>query len=86
MNEVRIWVVGLGTVGQWLLREIKAQASTFAEKYGFTPKDVGVANARDGSYTTRTASTRIPFSKTDWFHSTRHWWSGEVIIERGFRG
>lgn len=48
MKEVRIWVVGLGTVGRWLLREIQAQASTFAKRYGFTPKVVGVANARNG--------------------------------------
>jgi homoserine dehydrogenase len=48
MKEVRIWVVGLGTVGQWLLRAMHAQAPRLAARYGFIPKVVGVANARDG--------------------------------------
>jgi homoserine dehydrogenase len=48
MRDVRIWVVGLGTVGQWLLREMKAQAPRLTGRYGFSPKLVGVANARDG--------------------------------------
>ena len=48
MKDVRIWVVGLGTVGRWLLREIYAQGSRFRNQYGFAPNVVGVANARDG--------------------------------------
>lgn len=48
MKEVRIWVVGLGTVGQWLLRAMHVQAPRLADRYGFVPKVVGVANARDG--------------------------------------
>lgn len=48
MKEVRIWVVGLGTVGQWLLRAMHVQAPRLAGRYGFVPKVVGVANARDG--------------------------------------
>ena len=48
MREVRIWIVGLGTVGQWLLRALDSQASRLADRYGFDPKVVGVANARDG--------------------------------------
>jgi homoserine dehydrogenase len=48
MKEVRIWVVGLGTVGQWLLRALHEQAPRLAGRYGFVPKLVGVANARDG--------------------------------------
>jgi homoserine dehydrogenase len=48
MKEVRIWIVGLGTVGQWLLRAMHSQAPTLAGRYGFVPKVVGVANARDG--------------------------------------
>jgi homoserine dehydrogenase len=48
MKEVRIWVVGLGTVGQWLLRSLHEQAPRLAGRYGFVPKVVGVANARDG--------------------------------------
>jgi hypothetical protein len=41
-------VVGLGTVGQWLLRAVHAQMPRLASRYGFVPKVVGVANARDG--------------------------------------
>jgi homoserine dehydrogenase len=48
MNEVRVWIVGLGTVGQWVIHAMHAQASRLAERYGFVPKVVGVANARDG--------------------------------------
>jgi homoserine dehydrogenase len=48
MREVRIWVVGLGTVGQWLLRAMHARAPRLACRYGFVPNIVGVANARDG--------------------------------------
>lgn len=48
MKEVRIWIVGLGTVGQWLVRALQAQAPRLADRYGFVPKVVGVANARDG--------------------------------------
>ena len=48
MKEVRIWIVGLGTVGQWLLRAMHVQAPRLADRYGFVPKVVGVANARDG--------------------------------------
>ena len=48
MKEVRIWIVGLGTVGQWLLRALHAQSPRLVDRYGFVPKVVGVANARDG--------------------------------------
>jgi homoserine dehydrogenase len=48
MNEVRLWVVGLGTVGQWLLRAVHSHTPRLASRYGFVPKVVGVANARDG--------------------------------------
>lgn len=48
MKEVRIWVVGLGTVGQRLLRAMHVQAPRLADRYDFVPKVVGVANARDG--------------------------------------
>lgn len=43
-----MWVVGLGTVGQWLLRALHSQAPRLAGRYGFVPKVVGVANSRDG--------------------------------------
>jgi homoserine dehydrogenase len=48
MNEIRLWVLGLGTVGQWLLRAVHAQMPRLASRYGFVPKVVGVANARNG--------------------------------------
>ncbi len=44
---MRIWVVGTGVVGQWLLRALHSGAKGF-ERYGFAPVVVGVANARDG--------------------------------------
>jgi homoserine dehydrogenase len=48
MNDVRIWIVGLGTVGQWLLHALHSQAPRLGDRYGFVPKVVGVGNARDG--------------------------------------
>ena len=48
MRGVRIWVVGLGTVGRWLLGALQRDADSIATRYGFVPTVVGVANARDG--------------------------------------
>ncbi len=48
MRHVRIWVVGLGTVGRWVVRALHTHAGTLADRYGFVPVVVGVANARDG--------------------------------------
>jgi homoserine dehydrogenase len=45
---VRIWVVGLGTVGRWLLRAFDSQREQLERRYGFVPVVVGVANARHG--------------------------------------
>jgi homoserine dehydrogenase len=45
---VRIVIVGLGTVGQWLVRALNGHASRLESRYGFRPKIVAVANARDG--------------------------------------
>jgi homoserine dehydrogenase len=45
---VRIWVVGLGTVGRWLLRAFESQTEELEQRYGFAPVVVGVANARYG--------------------------------------
>jgi homoserine dehydrogenase len=47
-TELRIWVVGLGTVGQWLLRALDVDAERLARRYGVGFTVVGVANARDG--------------------------------------
>jgi homoserine dehydrogenase len=48
MRTVHIWVVGFGTVGQWVVRALHAQTETLTARYGFAPVVVGVANARDG--------------------------------------
>jgi homoserine dehydrogenase len=48
MKEVRLWIVGLGTVGQWLLRALHEHAATLEGHYGFVPMVTGVASARDG--------------------------------------
>jgi homoserine dehydrogenase len=45
---VRIWVIGLGTVGRWLLRALDSQREQLERRYGFAPVVVGVANARHG--------------------------------------
>jgi homoserine dehydrogenase len=45
---VRIWIVGLGTVGRWLLRALDSQREELDRRYGFAPVVVGVANARHG--------------------------------------
>ncbi|MDQ3993327.1 MAG: homoserine dehydrogenase [Actinomycetota bacterium] len=45
---MRIWIVGLGTVGQWLLRALHEHAASLERRYGFVPRIVGVANARHG--------------------------------------
>ncbi len=47
-DEVRVWVVGLGTVGRWLLQALHAQEESLSSRYGFRPRVVGMANARDG--------------------------------------
>jgi homoserine dehydrogenase len=48
VKDVRIWIVGLGTVGQWLLRALHEHAARLEGRYGFVPRIVGVANARHG--------------------------------------
>jgi Homoserine dehydrogenase, NAD binding domain len=48
MKDVRVWIVGLGTVGQWLLRALHEYAARLEGRYGFVPTVVGVANARHG--------------------------------------
>ncbi len=48
MRTVRIWVVGFGTVGRWVVRALHIRAETLTARYGFVPVVVAVANARDG--------------------------------------
>jgi homoserine dehydrogenase len=45
---MRIWLVGFGTVGQWLARVLSQQAGPLAARYGLAPQVVGVASAHDG--------------------------------------
>ena len=45
---LRIWVVGFGTVGQWLLRALDSEAERLASRFGIGLTVVGLANARDG--------------------------------------
>jgi homoserine dehydrogenase len=47
-TSLRAWVVGFGTVGQWLLRSLHSQAGRLADRYGVAITVVGLANARDG--------------------------------------
>jgi len=44
----RIWVVGFGTVGRWLLAALHEHAERLASRYGVAISVVGLANARDG--------------------------------------
>jgi homoserine dehydrogenase len=48
VKPLRIWVVGFGTVGQWLVRVLDSQAERLAAQYGAKVVVVGLANARDG--------------------------------------
>jgi homoserine dehydrogenase len=48
VRPLRIWVIGFGTVGQWLVRAIDSQAERLADEYGVAVTVVGLANARDG--------------------------------------
>ena len=45
---LRIWIVGFGTVGQWLVRALDSEEERLASRYGVGVTVVGVANARDG--------------------------------------
>jgi homoserine dehydrogenase len=48
VKDVRVSIVGLGTVGQWLLRALHEHGASLERRYGFAPRIVGVANARHG--------------------------------------
>jgi homoserine dehydrogenase len=47
-TRVRVWVVGAGTVGQWLLRALAEQADELAARHGLSIDVVGLASAHDG--------------------------------------
>jgi homoserine dehydrogenase len=48
VKPLRIWLVGFGTVGQWLAGALDVQARRLADQYGVGVAVVGLANARDG--------------------------------------
>jgi homoserine dehydrogenase len=48
VKPLRIWLVGFGTVGQWLVRALDSQAERLAVRHGIRVTVVGLANARDG--------------------------------------
>jgi homoserine dehydrogenase len=48
MKPLRIWIVGFGTVGQWLAGALESNAERLAVRYGVEVAVVGIANARDG--------------------------------------
>jgi homoserine dehydrogenase len=48
VTRLRIWLVGFGTVGQWLVGALDSQADRLAGRYGIGVTLVGLANARDG--------------------------------------
>jgi homoserine dehydrogenase len=45
---LRVWVIGCGTVGRWLLQAIQSQADRLAARFGVRLQVVGVATARHG--------------------------------------
>jgi homoserine dehydrogenase len=48
VKPLRIWLVGFGTVGQWVMRALGSEHERLAGKYGIDVTVVGLANARDG--------------------------------------
>jgi homoserine dehydrogenase len=50
VKSLRIWLVGFGTVGRWVVRALDAQAERLAGRYGVAVTLVGLANARDGFF------------------------------------
>jgi homoserine dehydrogenase len=47
-SPVRVWVVGFGTVGQWLIHALSHRAGDLQGRYGVRFQVVGLANRRDG--------------------------------------
>jgi homoserine dehydrogenase len=48
IRPARLWVVGFGTVGQWLVRTLERDASELRRRHGVGFRIVGIANRRDG--------------------------------------
>jgi homoserine dehydrogenase len=47
-SRLRIWIVGLGMVGEWLVRALDTQAQRLAARHGIGVTVVGLATARHG--------------------------------------
>ena len=45
---MRVWIVGFGTVGRWVVAALASKRELLAERYGAEPVVVGLANERDG--------------------------------------
>jgi homoserine dehydrogenase len=48
LKPLRVWLVGFGTVGRWLVRVLDSEAERLAGEYGVGVTVVGLANERDG--------------------------------------
>ena len=48
VKPLRIWLIGFGTVGRWVMRALDSQRERLAVKYGIGMTVVGLASARDG--------------------------------------
>jgi homoserine dehydrogenase len=48
VNPLRIWVVGFGAVGRWVVRALATERERLSRKYGIDVTVVGLANRRDG--------------------------------------
>jgi homoserine dehydrogenase len=48
VNPLRVWLVGFGTVGRWVMRSLDRERERLADKYGIGVTVVGLASARDG--------------------------------------
>jgi homoserine dehydrogenase len=49
-RPLRLWIVGFGTVGQWLIRALADRGADLTERYGVRFEIVGVANRTDGFF------------------------------------
>jgi homoserine dehydrogenase len=47
VNPLRVWLVGFGTVGRWVMRALDRERERLADKYGIGVTVVGLASARD---------------------------------------
>jgi homoserine dehydrogenase len=48
VKHVRVWVIGFGTVGQWLVRALDDHRERLGQRHALSFEVVGLANRRDG--------------------------------------